>query len=119
MPFQITVTGATLEECIVELVNTARSIALQAAEPVQAAPAPQVEAPVQAPEPAPAPAPAAQAKPADNEAMRVEIRTILTAAFRGSRAAEAKALLKRYGDGLSSVDDDSLPALLNEAKEFA
>ena len=115
MPFQITVTGATLEECVIELVNTARNISLGTPQvPVeQPAPAPAEPTPVTAPVTAPAPV------KLDAEALRTEIRAVL-APLMSQRGAEIKALLNRYGaTGLSSVEEDSLPALLSDAKEMA
>jgi hypothetical protein len=56
---------------------------------------------------------------ADEEEVRVQIRTLLTPHMRGERSAEARALIKRFGpDGLKSVPSDSLAAFLAAAKEF-
>jgi hypothetical protein len=73
----------------------------------QAAPAPEP-----APEPAPAPAPAAL----DGEALRVKIRTVLTPLMKGEKAGAARALIKTYGDSITAIADDKLPALLAEAE---
>lgn len=56
---------------------------------------------------------------ADEEEVRVQIRTLLTPHMRGERSAEARSLIKRFGpDGLKSVPSDSLAAFLAAAKEF-
>jgi len=117
MPFQITVTGESLHDCLVQL---GLELGVFTPEEPAAAPAPAAE---QAPAPEPAPAPEqaaapAQAKAPDSEALRTEIRAVLTPHMRGDRAAEAKALVKKFGpSGLSSVPEDSLAALLSEVKE--
>jgi len=77
----------------------------------QAAPAPE-PAPAPAPEPPPAPAPAAL----DGEALRVKIRTVLTPLMKGEKAGAARALIKTYGDSITAIADDKLPALLAEAE---
>lgn len=69
------------------------------------------------PAPAPAPTPAAQGP--DPEALRVEIRTILTPLMKTDKVAAARALVKKYGTGVSDVPADKLQALLDEAKELA
>lgn len=112
MPFQITVTGESLHDCLVQL-----GLELGVFKPEESeqadAPAPVLEA-----DPAPAPTPAPTPKAADPEALRTEIRAVLTPHMRGDRAAEAKALVKKFGpSGLGSVPEDSLADLLTEAKE--
>lgn len=87
------------------------------------APAPAVAFRRPAPAPVEAPAPAAVEAPApaavDAEALRTEIRKLLTPLMRTERAAQARGLVNSYGDGLSAVPVDSLPDLLTKAREFA
>lgn len=67
------------------------------------------------PTPASPPAPAAQAP----EELRTAIRGVLTPLMKGDKAADARALVKKYGAGVSAVPDDKLQDLLDEAKELA
>lgn len=122
MPFTISVTGDTLEECVVALVQEVSRIRASTGAVEQPAQAPIKPTPEQVaavddtasfkPAPAVAPAP-------DAEALRTEIRALLTPLMRGDKAAAARALVKSYGDGISSVPEDKLPELLAKAKELA
>jgi hypothetical protein len=117
MPFSITVSGDTLEDCIVALAKQLQSVVALANDPAPARAADDTPSPAPTPQPEQAPPPAAP-KAADPEALRTEIRAVLTPHMRGDRAAEAKALVKKFGpSGLSSVPEDSLAALLSEVKE--
>ncbi len=69
-----------------------------------------------APEPAAAPAPAPAPAALDGEALRVKIRTVLTPLMKGEKAGAARALIKTYGDSITAIADDKLPALLAEAE---
>lgn len=118
MPFSITVSGDTLEDCIVALAKQLKSVVALANDPAPARVVDDTPSPAPAPQPEQAPPPAPAPKAADPEALRTEIRAVLTPHMRGDRAAEAKALVKKFGpSGLGSVPEDSLAALLTEAKE--
>lgn len=117
MPFSITVSGDTLEDCIVALAKQLQSVTTVADFPTPVLAADDTPSPAPTPQPEQAPPPAAL-KAADPEALRTEIRAVLTPHMRGDRAAEAKALVKKFGpSGLGSVPEDSLADLLTEAKE--
>lgn len=145
MPFTITIEKPTGEEAIAELIRVAKFYErFEGAAGVQtpdegSAPAPatrktrakkedtpaaEAPAPAPAPEPAPEPAPASEPAPApapapaalDGEALRVKIRTVLTPLMKGEKAGAARALIKTYGDSITAIADDKLPALLAEAE---
>lgn len=135
MPFTITIEKPTGEEAIAELIRVATFYAkFEGATGVStpeevSAPSPRKQrvkkeetaevpveqeaaAPAPAPEPSPAPAPAAL----DGEALRVKIRTVLTPLMKGDKAGGARALVKSYGDSITAIAEDKLPALLAEAE---
>lgn len=110
MPFSITVSGNTLEDCIAALFEQAKSI--MAVEPDPApTPVPQHQASA-ADETGSLPAP----KKVDAEALRTEVRALLTPLMKTAQAGAAKALVKTFGDGIGSVPEDKLPELLEKAR---
>lgn len=116
MPFSITVSGETLEECLATLfvnVQTLVESSEQAAAPAAPAPAP---APAHQVAAADETASLPPAKKVDPEAMRTEVRALLTPLMKTDQAGAAKALVKSFGDGIGAVPEDKLPELLQKAR---
>lgn len=118
--FTITIQKPTGEEAIAELMRVAEfyqktGILAPESKPAKK-PKPATE-PAPASEPASAPAPTPP-KAADPEEIRTQIRAALTPLMTTDKAAQARALVKQFGAGISAVPEDKLAELLAKAQEM-